>query len=192
MEMPDRRAVTEQVDDLVAHSEGLAVLTTVAAGGRPVSTLVNAGPLAHPVDGEPAVALVGMGGARRIAHLERDPRAVVVFSHHRRWKAVEGRATLLGPDHPHPDVDPSLLPGLLRDIYRAAGGGDHPDWDDYDRAMATERRLAIVISIDRAYGTYRLPGPTDAAATGPAGGTTRAAPRRPAPPSPSGPGRRGA
>jgi hypothetical protein len=154
----DKERVAGQIRDLVAQSEGLAVLTTIGAG-RPVSTLINAGPFPHPVTGEASVALVGMGGARRIAHLERDPRAVVLFSHHRRWKAVEGSATLLGPDHPVAGFDPVRLPTLLRDIFRAAGGGEHPDWADYDRVMVADRRLAIVISIDHDYGTYWPIGP---------------------------------
>jgi hypothetical protein len=38
----------------------------------------------------------------------------------------------------------------LRDAFRAAGG-DHDDWDTYDRVMADERRTVIVITPTRVY-----------------------------------------
>jgi hypothetical protein len=41
---------------------------------------------------------------------------------------------------------------LLRDIFTAAGG-THDDWDTYDRVMATERRVAVLVEPERVYGT---------------------------------------
>jgi hypothetical protein len=43
---------------------------------------------------------------------------------------------------------------VLRDVFRAAGG-THDDWDAYDRAMADERRAAVLITPTR---TYTTPG----------------------------------
>ena len=40
---------------------------------------------------------------------------------------------------------------LLRDIYTAAGG-THDDWDEYDRVMADERRVAVLVTPERTYG----------------------------------------
>ena len=39
---------------------------------------------------------------------------------------------------------------LLQDVFRAAGG-THDDWDEYDRAMADERRAAVLIIPTRIY-----------------------------------------
>ena len=39
---------------------------------------------------------------------------------------------------------PGDLPGLLRAVFRAAGG-THDDWDTYDRVMAEERRTAVLV-----------------------------------------------
>ena len=39
---------------------------------------------------------------------------------------------------------------LLRDVFRAAGG-NHDDWDTYDRVMAQERRAAVLIAPSRVY-----------------------------------------
>jgi len=40
---------------------------------------------------------------------------------------------------------------LLRDIFTAAGG-THDDWDEYDRVMANERRVAVLVERERTYG----------------------------------------
>ncbi|HEY9472394.1 MAG TPA: pyridoxamine 5'-phosphate oxidase, partial [Mycobacteriales bacterium] len=47
-------------------------------------------------------------------------------------------------------VDPHALPGLLRDIFTAAGG-IHDDWDAYDAVMADERRAAVLMTPRRVY-----------------------------------------
>jgi hypothetical protein len=62
-----------------------------------------------------------------------------------------GESTLLaGPDDPQPWLDPERLRLLLREIFSAAGG-EHDDWDTYDRAMAEERRAAVLVRPDRVY-----------------------------------------
>ena len=33
----------------------------------------------------------------------------------------------------------------------SAAGGTHDDWDAYDRAMAEERRTAVLVSVSRIY-----------------------------------------
>ena len=42
----------------------------------------------------------------------------------------------------------------LIEIYRAIGG-EHPDWDDYRRAMVADQRLVIRLRPNRAYGLLR-------------------------------------
>jgi len=106
--------------------------------------------MSHPLTGAPVVALVAVGGARKLHHLRADPRATIVARAGWRWTAVEGHAEILGPDDPHPDVDSSTLKALLRDIFQAAGGA-HDDWDTYDRVMAEERRAAVLIAPRRIY-----------------------------------------
>ena len=60
------------------------------------------------------------------------------------WAAVAGPCELAGPDDPLPGLAPDRIPQLLRDIFHAAGG-HHPDLAEYDRAMAAERRTAVLI-----------------------------------------------
>ncbi len=42
-------------------------------------------------------------------------------------------------------VGPAAVPGLLRAVFRSAGG-THDDWDEYDRVMAAEGRLAVLVT----------------------------------------------
>ena len=58
---------------------------------------------------------------------------------------------LAGPDDPLEGVDGEGLRDLLRGIFTAAGG-THDDWDEYDRVMAAERRVAVLVEPERMYG----------------------------------------
>ena len=70
------------------------------------------------------------------------------------WATVEGRAEVIGPDDPNPAVDAERLRLLLREVFTAAGG-THDDWDAFDRAMADERRAAVLVTPHRVYGITR-------------------------------------
>ena len=126
---------------LVAADHGLAVIATTRADGSVQSSVVNAGVLDHPVTGEPVVGLVVRGGTQKHKHIRKRPHTTVVFRIGWEWVAVEGPVTMIGPDDPQPGVD---LPTLLRAIFSAAGG-THEDWDEFDRVMAAERRVALFI-----------------------------------------------
>ena len=124
---------------LVPLDHGLCVVVTRRADHSPHTSVVNAGVLPHPVSGGQAVAFVAGGGTRKLAHLRADPTIAVVIRAGWQWTAVEGRAELIGPDDPHPEVDGEPFRMLLRDIFRSAGG-THDDWEAYDRAMARSPR----------------------------------------------------
>ena len=136
--------------DLISLDHGLCVLSTLRRDGSIQSSVLNAGVMPHPLTGEQVVALVAVGGARKLHHLRADPRATIVVRAGWKWAAVEGHAEIIGPDDPHPDVDSEALRVLLRDIFTAAGG-THDDWDTYDRVMAEERRAAVLIAPRRVY-----------------------------------------
>jgi PPOX class probable F420-dependent enzyme len=136
--------------DLAATDHGLIVFTTLRGDGSVQASVVNAGVMQHPLTGVPVVALVAIGGARKLANLRADPRTTVVAHSGWQWATVEGSAQLIGPDDPHPDVDDERLRVLLRDIFTAAGG-THDDWDTYDRVMREQRRTAVLIAPTRAY-----------------------------------------
>jgi PPOX class probable F420-dependent enzyme len=136
---------------LVGVDHGLAVVSTARVDGTIQSSVVNAGVLDHPLRREPVVAFVSAGGARRLDNLRSHPRVTVVMRGGWQWAAVEGPVELIGPDDPLEGIDSERLRVLLRDIFVAAGGS-HDDWDEYDRVMASERRVAVLIDPARIYG----------------------------------------
>lgn len=115
---------------------------------------MNAGVTIDPVSGLDAIAFVARGSSVKLAHLRRRPYANVTFRASWEWVAVEGATTVVGPDDPatgvatDADVDADGLPHLLRDVFIAAGG-THDDWDEYDRVMAEDRRVAVFVGLDR-------------------------------------------
>ena len=135
---------------LVPLDHGLSVVVTRRADRTPQTSVVNAGVLPHPVTGERAVAFVAAGRARKLANLRADPTIAVVVRAGWQWATVEGRAELIGPEDPHPEVDGERLRLLLREIFSAAGG-THDDWDTFDRVMRDEGRTAVFVTGGRVY-----------------------------------------
>ena len=130
---------------LVDGDHGLCVVSTLRADGTIQSSVVNAGVLPHPVTGAQVVGLVSRGDAKRLANLRARPRASVVIRAGWQWAAVEGPVELAGPDDPMTGVDAERLRLLLREIFTAAGG-THEDFATYDRVMAEERRVAVLVT----------------------------------------------
>ena len=102
----------------------------------------------HPVDGTLAVAAVVGGGARKLQLLRASGRAAVAFVKGYDWASADGPVTVIGPDDPNRAVPAGAVPGLLRDVFTAAGG-THDDWAAYDRTMAEERRAAVFVGVER-------------------------------------------
>jgi hypothetical protein len=133
---------------LAAADRGLAVVATTRPDGSVHASLVNAGVLDNPLTGSPCVGLVVQSGARKLSLMRRSGRANVVFHSGWEWVAAEGPVTIVGPDDVPDGYDLTGLPGLLRDVFTAAGG-THDDWAEFDRVMADERRAAVLVALDR-------------------------------------------
>jgi PPOX class probable F420-dependent enzyme len=125
------------------------VLATVGPDGRP--QLSN---LFYWFD--PAAGLVRISTAAervKVRNLRRDPRVTlhVMSPDFWTWVAVEGTAELspVAAD-PHDGTVEELIP------YFRATGGEHPDWDEFRRAMVTEHRLVVRFRPERTYG--QVPG----------------------------------
>jgi len=133
-----------------AQDGGLCFVSTLRADGTIQASVVNAGVYEHPASGAPGVALVAMGGSRKLANLRARPRVTVVARAGWQWVAAEGDAELIGPDDPIAGIGPEDLRLALRAVFVVAGG-THDDWDEYDRAMAAERRTIVFVKTDRVY-----------------------------------------
>ena len=143
-------ATVEDIKRLVALDNGLAGLSTLRRDGTVQSTVVNAGVIDHPVTGAPVAAFVGRPATRKIANLRANPHATLLWRAGWAWAAAEGVVELVGPDDELEGIDPDTLPTLLRRVY-AGAGGEHDDWAEYDRVMAAERRIAVLLTPSRIY-----------------------------------------
>jgi len=139
----------DEVVELARREQFLAVVATARADASVQASLVNAGVLDHPITGEPSVGFVTYGAAK-LGNLRARPNLAVTFRSGWAWATVEGRAELIGPDDLNPQVDAERLRVILRDIFVAAGG-QHDDWDAYDRTMVEQRRVAVFVSPTRIY-----------------------------------------
>jgi PPOX class probable F420-dependent enzyme len=137
--------------NLVPLDHGLAVISTTRADGTIQSSVVNTGVIKHPLRDTPVVAFVAAGTSQRLHNLRARPRATVVLRAGWQWAGVEGLVELAGPDDHLEGISHERLRVLLRDIFTAAGG-THDDWDEYDRVMDRERRVAVLIDPLRIYG----------------------------------------
>jgi PPOX class probable F420-dependent enzyme len=139
----------DEVMELAGREQYLAVVATLRADSTIQSSLVNAGVLDHPLTDQPVLAFVTYGAAK-LRNLRARPQLAVTFRSSWSWAAVEGHAELIGPDDPHPEVDAERLRVLLRDVFTAAGG-QHDDWETYDRTMLEQRRTAVLVPPSRIY-----------------------------------------
>jgi PPOX class probable F420-dependent enzyme len=141
----------EKVKAYLSKETGLATVSTTQQDGRVLSSVVNCGVSDHPITGISSVALVSMGKAARIAHIIRGSEVTVAIRRGWNWISVTGPAEIVGPDDLPEGMDNEALRLLLREVYQAAGGV-HDDFDEYDRAMARERRVAVFVMPDRILG----------------------------------------
>jgi len=136
--------------DLVSGSR-LGVLATIKRDGRPqLSTIMY-----HYDAASDSVLVSITDGRAKTANLRRDPRASLHVSSSDGWSysVVEGTAAL-SPVAQAPDdgtVD------ALVDLYRRLSG-EHPDWEEFRRAMVADRRLVLTLRVERLYGMRQPPG----------------------------------
>ncbi|GHH84266.1 PPOX class F420-dependent enzyme [Streptomyces sulfonofaciens] len=121
------------------------MLTTIKSDGRPqLSNVVYTY--------DPDARLVRMSvtaGRAKTANLRRDPRASlhVTTPDFRTYAVAEGMAELTAAA-----ADPrDATVAELIEVYRALAG-EHPDWEDYRRAMVADRRLVVRLPVARLYG----------------------------------------
>ena len=101
--------------------------------------------------GEPVAAFVGRPATAQGPPPPPEPYATLLWRAGWAWVAAEGAVELVGPDDPLDGFAPGRPADLLRRIYSAAGGGQHEDWAEYDRVMAAEGRVAVLLTPTRIY-----------------------------------------
>jgi PPOX class probable F420-dependent enzyme len=141
------------LQDAVALADadrGLAVVSTLRADQTIQASVINAGVIAHPATGQPALGFVTYGPVK-LTNLRARPQIALTFRSGWQWATVEGRAELAGPDDPQNWLSgPDELRLLLRDVFTACGGS-HDNWAEYDRTMVEQRRTVVLIAPARVY-----------------------------------------
>ena len=141
--------MTRQVFDdkllaLIADNS-LGVLATIKRDGRPQLSNVT-----YHFDTRALTVEVSVTEPRaKTRNLRRDPRASLLVSSEDGWAyaVAEGTATLSEPAaSPDDDTVESLIT-----LYRSVAG-EHPDWDEYRRAMVVDRRVLLRLPIHHLYG----------------------------------------
>lgn len=130
--------------ELIAGRD-LGVLATLKRDGRPQLSNVT-----YHYDEAGQVVRVSITDSRaKTRNLRRDPRASLHVSREDGWAyaVAEGTAELTEVARdPHDTVVDDLV-----ELYRAIQG-QHPDWEDYRRAMVDDSRLVLRLRVERVYG----------------------------------------
>ena len=120
------------------------VLTTVKRDGR--SQLSN---IVYGVFDDGTIRISATDGRAKSKNLRRDPRAglYVGADDFGSYVVIEADAEVTPPAAATGDATADALV----EVYRAVMG-EHPDWDDYRRAMVADQRVVLTLHPTRAYG----------------------------------------
>jgi PPOX class probable F420-dependent enzyme len=119
----------------MASNHRAVLITRRSSGGLQTS------PVLVGVDDEGKVVISTREAAYKTRNLRRDPTAVLCVlsdDFFDAWMQIEGTAQIVSL--------PEAMAGLV-DYYRRISG-EHPDWDEYRRAMQQQRRVLIRVSIN--------------------------------------------
>jgi PPOX class probable F420-dependent enzyme len=120
------------------------VLVALKRDGRPQLSNIT-----YTLGDDVLVRISITAGRAKFHNLRRDPRASLYVSREDFWAyvVVEGDVELSAvAKDPHDEAVEELI-----DLYRSAAG-EHPDWDDYRRAMVEDGRLVVRLRPTHAYG----------------------------------------
>lgn len=128
----------------VARATSQSILTTIRRNGRPQISNVL-----HVLGADGLIRISTQADRAKVPNLRREPWVALhvngenFFS----YVVIEGTARLSAVAQ---DPTDAAVEELV-ELYRSAVG-DHPDWDEFRRAMITEQRVVIRIEPTRAYG----------------------------------------
>jgi PPOX class probable F420-dependent enzyme len=128
---------------LTQHNRG--VLVTLKRDGRPQLSNVN-----YCYEPDKRLIRVSITDDRaKTRNLRRDPRASFHVTTDDGWAytVVESTADL----SPVAQDEHDAVVEELIEVFRLVQG-EHPDWDDYRRAMVLDKRLVLRLPVERAYG----------------------------------------
>jgi hypothetical protein len=139
-----RRVFDDKLLAVIAGNS-LGILATIKRDGRPQLSNVT-------YHFDPRTLTLAVSVTETLAktrNLRRDSRASMLVSSEDGWSyaVAEGDAMLSPPAAAPDDETVESLIVLYRNVL-----GEHPDWDDYRRAMVTDRRVLLRLPIHHLYG----------------------------------------
>ena len=136
--------LTDKIRRFVSENHR-GVLAAFRRNGAAQMSIITCGPFR---DG---VAFTTTADRAKLSNLSRNPRCSLLVSKEDWWGFVvlEGRAQVLTAGN----TGAEELRLALREVYRAAAGRDHPNWEEYDRAMVEDRRAVVLVVPEHIYGT---------------------------------------
>ncbi|WP_418276772.1 PPOX class F420-dependent oxidoreductase [Isoptericola jiangsuensis] len=131
---------TVERDELLEflRSRRQGVLVTTRGDGSP-----QLSPVTYGVDGQGRVVVSTYPDRAKAVNLRRRPTASFLAlgdDFGDAWVQVDGTAEVL-------DVPDSVEP--LVEYFRVAAGKEHPDWDEYRRAMVDQGKSLVRITVER-------------------------------------------
>jgi len=118
------------------------ILTTIKHDGRPQLSNVL-----YFLDDDSRVKISVTQTRAKTHSLRRDPRASLHGQGRDRYEYLVAEGTV-------EFIEGDGVAEALRHYYRKVRG-EHPDWAEYDAAMAADRRLLLAMTVERAYGPLR-------------------------------------
>ena len=121
------------------------VLTAFRRNGAAQMSIITCGAYAE------GVAFTVTETRAKLHILRRNPNCTLLVSAEegRPFVVLEGQARIMSANN----TDAEELRLALRDVYRAAAGEEHSNWEEYDAARITDRRSAIIVVPTHIYGT---------------------------------------
>ncbi len=131
-----------KIEEIVSLNHN-AVFATFRESGAVQMSIVTVGVIDN------GVAFTISPGSAKLANLKRNPRCSLMVSRGDwgDYAVMEGHANIVSPG-----VTPTEeLRLTLREVYRAASGKEHPDWEEFDQAVQKDRRSAIIVIPEHIY-----------------------------------------
>ena len=125
----------DKAREFVANNHRAVMITRRSAGG------LQSSPVTVGIDSDGRVVISSRETAYKVRNLRRRPTATLcIFTDNffGAWIQIDGTVQIVPL--------PQAMDGLI-DYYRRISG-EHPDWDDYRRAMVDQQRVLIRLAID--------------------------------------------
>jgi PPOX class probable F420-dependent enzyme len=130
----------------IVSGDNLGTLATIKRDGSAQLSNVN-----YCFDAERQLIRVSLTDERaKVANMRRDPRAALLVNANGGWQFAVADATVELSEVAR-ELDDAAVDELI-EVYRLVRGEEHPDWDDYRRAMVADRRLVGRLHVTHMYG----------------------------------------